>query len=152
GLVVAGQLDRVDRPHSYPGDLDLLARDHERGVVEHSSHQVTALAVPGRPVDRERRAGSDRNEYAQRDQCASDPHGEPPIVCDGLQCGFESCPESTNGAERSGGATIAAPGQRWRKPVFSAPDPRRFGAVGVRTPPLPSSAKLNAPSTGTVRA
>ena len=44
GLVVVGDVERVDLADLHAGDLDVLARDHEAGVVEDRAHLVAPLA------------------------------------------------------------------------------------------------------------
>jgi hypothetical protein len=98
-LVLRRERDRLDRADLDARDLDVLAGDHERGVVEHRPDEVAGLARAGRALDRHRRYEPDHDEHRDHDECPGEPHGVPPIVSEARQWAFDRLPLSTNGAE-----------------------------------------------------
>ena len=103
GLVVVGDVERVDRADLDAGDLDVLARDHEAGVVEDRADLVSR-----------RLAGAERETTtAAAAATRSERRGDAPHGPGGTSEGSQSTvPPSVNGAEPSAGRWMAAPGQR----------------------------------------
>ena len=105
GLLVLRQVDRVDRADADAGDLDVLAGDHEAGVVEDRADLVV-LAFLAAPEDEDHHGGG-RGD--QQDDGGDAGHGP-----GSTRLGSQSRPPpSVNGADPSagrcdGGARAAA--------------------------------------------
>src|SRR4051794_8824947 len=127
-LLVLGDVQRADLADLDAGDLDVLARDHERGVVEDGAHLVPARVARAGAEDRD--AGGSGQDGGD----GGDPFHGPGGTWLGSQSGSRR-PSSVNGADLSSGGWEAAPGQRrswwvWRKL------PRWDGGIGTSSPGL----------------
>ena len=126
GLEVRRDLDVLDRADLDAGDLHVLARDDEAGVVEDRAHAVGLVLLArrrGRAPPARRRAGRRR-----RGRRLSWPRRH--LV--GIAVEVPST--SRHGAEPSAFGCDAAPGQR-RSWLVSSPSKRCDGGIGVSTPP-----------------
>ena len=105
GLLVVGQIDRRDAADDDAADLDVHARDHERGAVEDRAHLVPAAVAAGAGrEDDQREAGE--HDCGDGDQALHGPGGR-------IAGSQSSRPlTSRQGALPSAGACEAPPGQR----------------------------------------